>query len=73
MQLQYSNRNSAKQTLIQVEKVIGQLIDWNEQIKAVDDYYSSEHGTQLLAANCTLITAIGEGILILTAILCMKR
>lgn len=26
------------------------------------DYYSSPNGMQLLAANCTLITAIGEGI-----------
>ena len=27
-----------------------------------EDYYSSPNGMQLLAANCTLITAIGEGI-----------
>lgn len=27
-----------------------------------EDYYTSPSGMQLLAANCTLITAIGEGV-----------
>lgn len=52
----------AAQTLESVEETILQLIDWNRQIKSVEDYYSSPSGMQLLAANCTLITAIGEGI-----------
>ncbi len=63
MQSQFSkDNNRALQTLIQVEKVICQLIEWNQKIYSVDDYYKSESGMQLLAANCTLITAIGEGI-----------
>lgn len=39
-----------------------QLLEWNKEINSAADYYSSQHGMQLLAANCTLITAIGEGI-----------
>lgn len=33
-----------------------------KNISSTDDYYSSPTGMQLLAANCTLIKAIGEGI-----------
>lgn len=29
---------------------------------STEDYYGSQSGMQLLAANCTLITAIGEGV-----------
>ncbi|MDE6394865.1 MAG: DUF86 domain-containing protein [Duncaniella sp.] len=49
-------------TLKSIEKAISQLIDWNKNISCTDDYYKSPEGMQLLAANCTLITAIGEGI-----------
>lgn len=64
MPSQYSEQDKlrAAQTLESVEETILQLIDWNRQIKSVEDYYSSPSGMQLLAANCTLITAIGEGI-----------
>ena len=64
MQLQYSENKRLKaiQTLKSVFDTISQLIDWNRDIKSVDDYYTSEYGMQLLTANCTLITAIGEGI-----------
>lgn len=37
-------------------------MDWNKNVSSVEDYYSTQTGMQLLAANCTLITAIGEGI-----------
>lgn len=50
------------QTLISVQETIEQLLSWNADIHSAEAYYSSDHGMQLLAANCTLITAIGEGI-----------
>ena len=50
------------QTLESILGTITQLIDWNKHIRSVADYYSSQTGMQLLAANCTLITAIGEGV-----------
>ncbi len=49
-------------TLEDIEKTIRQLTAWNNRITSTDDYYASEQGMQLLTANCTLITAIGEGI-----------
>lgn len=49
-------------TLESVDKVIDDLISWNKNVSSVEDYYSTQTGMQLLAANCTLITAIGEGI-----------
>lgn len=57
-----SNRESVKLTLSDVLHTIEQLLDWNKNVSDVDYYYQSQHGMQLLAANCTLITAIGEGI-----------
>ncbi len=45
-----------------VSNAINQIQEWNENIDFVSDYYDSASGTQLLAANCMLITAIGEGI-----------
>lgn len=45
-----------------IAKTIDELIAWNKNVHSVDDYYSTQTGIQLLAANCTLITAIGEGI-----------
>lgn len=64
MQLQFSDsiRNRALHTLESIDETIGQLIAWNEHIASTEDYYSTPTGMQLLAANCTLITAIGEGI-----------
>lgn len=49
-------------TLESIEKTISDLIEWNKNIKSAEDYFTSQTGMQLLAANCTLITAIGEGI-----------
>ena len=63
-QFQYSEGDieRALQTLESIDETITQLIDWNSNIRSVDDYYGAPSGMQLLAANCTLITAIGEGI-----------
>lgn len=49
-------------TLESISDTIEQLIEWNSNVSSVESYYSSQTGMQLLAANCTLITAIGEGI-----------
>ena len=64
MPSQYSepNKRRAYQTLESVNETILQLIEWNKHIKSSEDYYATQSGMQLLAANCTLITAIGEGI-----------
>lgn len=64
MQSKYSKSDisRARQTLESVEETINQLIDWNQRVKSAEDYYGSQFGMQLLAANCTLITAIGEGV-----------
>lgn len=64
MQLQYSdsNRERVLMTLESISDTIEQLIEWNSNVSSVESYCSSQTGMQLLAANCTLITAIGEGI-----------
>ena len=49
-------------TLESIEETIINLIEWNRNVKSAEDYYPTQTGMQLLAANCTLITAIGEGI-----------
>lgn len=61
---QYSDNDIARgfQTIESVRDTIAQLIEWNKIISSADDFYGSLQGTQLLAANCTLITAIGEGV-----------
>lgn len=48
--------------LDQIRTSIGQLMEWNANVKQVDDYYLSSSGMQKLAASCMLIEAIGEGV-----------
>lgn len=65
MESKYSdlkNKERVLLTLRSISETIENLIDWNKNIDSIDDYYSSPVGMQLLAANCTLLTAIGEGI-----------
>lgn len=57
-----SDKERVALTLDSIATTLEQLIEWNRDIHSTDDYYSSTAGMQLLAANCTLITAIGEGI-----------
>ena len=57
-----TDKDRAVLTLQSIAKTIDELIVWNKNIHSVEDYYSTQTGMQLLAANCTLITAIGEGI-----------
>lgn len=65
MASQYSEKKIYERillTLNSISETIDNLIEWNKGINSSEDYYSSPNGMQLLAANCTLITAIGEGI-----------
>lgn len=64
MPSQYSDQDCTRvlMTLEDIATTIQQLQDWNVNISETSDYYSTQTGMQLLAANCTLITAIGEGI-----------
>lgn len=48
--------------LDQIRTSIDQLMEWNADVKQVDDYYLSSSGMQKLAASCMLIEAIGEGV-----------
>lgn len=57
-----SDINRAILTLENIAETISQLIEWNTIIASTESYYESPGGMQLLAANCTLITAIGEGV-----------
>lgn len=57
-----TDKDRAVITLQSIDETIDELMDWNKIISSVEDYYSTQTGMQLLAANCTLITAIGEGI-----------
>ncbi len=64
MPSQYSKEDikRAALTLENIEDTISRLIEWNASVTSTQDYYRSSSGMQLLAANCTLITAIGEGV-----------
>ena len=57
-----SDKERVLQTLESIKDTIIQLVDWNSHVKSPEDFYLSTQGMQLLAANCTLITAIGEGV-----------
>lgn len=64
MPLQFSDSDiqRATQTLRSLTETIKRLTEWNKHITSANEYYLSLSGMQLLTANCTLITAIGEGI-----------
>lgn len=64
MALQFSESEKERilQSLESIEETIQQLVEWNKNTSSAEDYYSTQTGMQLLAANCTLITAIGEGV-----------
>lgn len=56
------NKKRALHTLESIEETIVQLIEWNKNIESAEYFYSTQGGMQLMAANCTLVTAIGEGV-----------
>lgn len=56
------NLHNVLPTLRSVKETLIQLLEWNKNVDSAESYYESQTGMQLLAANCMLITAIGEGI-----------
>ncbi len=56
------NEENVLLTLNSISETIEYLIEWNKNIQSADDYAVSPGRMQLLAAHCTLNTAIGEGI-----------
>lgn len=64
MESPYSDKDKERaiQTMESIQETISQLVDWNKLVSSTESYHSSQTGMQLLAANCTLITAIGEGV-----------
>lgn len=63
MASQYSEKENSERillTLSSISDTIKNLIEWNQEINSSEDYYSSQTGMQLMAANCTLITAIAK-------------
>lgn len=65
MPSKYSDIEKSNRILLSlqsIEETINHAIEWNQNISTAEDYYKSSAGMQLLAANCTLISAIGEGV-----------
>ncbi len=56
------DRERVRLTLGDIGTATSNLIEWNCNVSSSEDYYTTQQGAQLLAANCTLITAIGEGV-----------
>ena len=57
-----NDKERALQTLQSIEETIVRLIEWNRGVESSDFYYETQAGMQLLAADCTLLTAVGEGV-----------
>lgn len=62
MESQFSNNAIIFETLTQIKKAINQLFDWNKDITSYEEYMTSQEGVKVLAANCMLLEAIGEGL-----------
>lgn len=59
------NVTSIERALLTLESIattIEQLKNWNCNIESPEEFYASPNGMQLLAADCMILTAIGEGI-----------
>ena len=62
MESQFSNNSIIIETLSQIKKAINQLTDWNKDITSYEEYLTSQEGVKILAANCMLLEARGEGL-----------
>lgn len=60
--LSIENKELVARTLTQILEAIAQLKEWNEGITDESEWTRSSFGMQKLAANCMLISAIGEGV-----------
>lgn len=50
------------ETLLNIEKSILLIMEWNKDVQSTDEWIGSSSGMQQLAANCMLIEAIGEAV-----------
>lgn len=61
MELEYSeNVRLAHETLLNIQKAISMLLEWNKDVKSVDEWLTSPSGMQSLAGNAMMIEVIGE-------------
>jgi len=63
MALEYSeNTRLAQETLLNIQRAILMLQEWNEGVESADEWLSSSYGMQKLAGNAMMIEVIGEEI-----------
>lgn len=61
MELEYSeNVRLAHETLINIQKAISMLLEWNKDVESVDEWLNSKLGMQRLAGNAMMIEVVGE-------------
>ena len=61
MELEYSeNVRLAHETLINIQKAISMLLEWNKDVESVDEWLNSQLGMQRLAGNAMMIEVVGE-------------
>lgn len=58
----FPQREVVQDILSQIKQAITQLQDWNKDITDFSELQCSLEGTKLLAADCMLLEAIGEGV-----------
>ena len=61
MALEYSeNMRLARETLLNIQKAISMLQEWNEGVESPDEWLTSPSGMQRLAGNAMMIEVVGE-------------
>ncbi len=61
MELEYSeNVRLVHETLLNIQKAISMLLEWNKDVENVDEWLMSPLGMQRLAGNAMMIEVIGE-------------
>ena len=61
MELEYSeNVRLAHETLMNIQKAISMLLEWNKDVENVDEWLNSPLGMQRLAGNAMMIEVVGE-------------
>lgn len=58
----FHNESLVVHTISQMIDACQMIMEWNENVRSVDDYVSSSDGMQKMAASCMLIESIGEGV-----------
>ena len=61
MELEYSeNVRLVHETLMNIQKAISMLLEWNKDVESVDEWLNSQLGMQRLAGNAMMIEVVGE-------------